>query len=62
MSINKKFEDIVDFCLIDVDELGDDIILEEDVFKPRGKMYIDQATSFSISIWLYGYKFSVSIF
>ena len=42
MSINKKIEDIVDFCLVDVDELGDDIILEEDVFKPRGKMYIDQ--------------------
>ncbi len=42
MSINKKFEDIVDFCLVDVDELGDDIILEEDVFKPKGNMYIDQ--------------------
>jgi hypothetical protein len=42
MSINKKFEDIVDFCLVDVDELGDDIILEEDVFKPRGKSFTDQ--------------------
>jgi len=42
MSINKKFEDIVDFCLVDVDELCDDIILEEDVFKPGGRMFIDQ--------------------
>ena len=42
MSINKKFEDIVDFCLVDVDELGDDIFIEEDVFKTRRKMYNDQ--------------------
>ena len=36
MSINKKFDEIVDFALCDVDELGDDIILKEDIFKPRG--------------------------
>ena len=42
MSIHKKFEDIVDFCLEDVDQLGDSIILEEDVFKPKGPVYIDQ--------------------
>jgi hypothetical protein len=39
MSINKKFEDIVDFCLVDVDALGDDIILEE---KIQDKVYTDQ--------------------
>jgi hypothetical protein len=39
MSINNKFENIVDFCLVDVDELGDDIILEE---KIQGKAYTDQ--------------------
>jgi len=39
MSINNKFEDIVDFCLVDVDELGDDIILEERI---QGKTYTDQ--------------------
>jgi len=42
MSINKKFEEIVDFALSDVDEICDNIILEEDVFKPKGKLYIDQ--------------------
>jgi len=40
--LNKRFEEIVDFCLTDVDELGDDIILEEDIFKPRGRMFVDQ--------------------
>ncbi len=39
MSINKKFEDIVDFCLVDVDALGDDIILEE---KIQDRAYTDQ--------------------
>ena len=37
MSINKKFEDKLNFCLIDVDELGDDIILEEDVLSQEAK-------------------------
>ena len=59
MSINKKFEDIVDFCLIDVDELGDDIILEEDVFKPRGKMYIDQLPTL---VFPFGYMVISSAF
>ena len=39
MSINKRFEDIVDFCLIDIDELGDDIILEERI---ESKKFTDQ--------------------
>jgi hypothetical protein len=39
MSINKKFEDIVDFCLVDVDELGDNIILQETI---DGKSFTDQ--------------------
>ena len=40
MSINKKFEEIVNFCLDDVDELGDDILMEEEVFQQR--MFQDQ--------------------
>ena len=39
MSINKKFEDIVDFCLVDVDELGENIILKENI---QSKTYTDQ--------------------
>ncbi len=39
MSIDNKFEEIVDFCLVDVDELGDDIILRENI---QGKAYTDQ--------------------
>ena len=39
MSIDNKFEEIVDFCLFDVDELGDDIILRENI---QGKEYTDQ--------------------
>lgn len=39
MSIDNKFEEIVDFCLVDVDELGDDIILKENI---QGKVYTDQ--------------------
>ncbi len=39
MSIDNKFEEIVDFCLVDVDELGDDIILRENI---QGKEYTDQ--------------------
>jgi len=35
--LNKRFEEIVDFCLTDVDEICDGIILEEDIFKPRGR-------------------------
>ena len=40
MSINKQFADIVHNSLYDVDELGDDILLEEDVLQPR--MFNDQ--------------------
>ena len=39
MSIDNKFEEIVDFCLVDVDELGDDIIFED---KVQSKAYTDQ--------------------
>lgn len=35
MSINKKFADIVHNSLGDVDELGDDILIDEEVFQPR---------------------------
>ena len=40
MSVNKQFADIVHNSLYDVDELGDDILLEEEVFQPR--MFHDQ--------------------
>ena len=40
MSINKTFADIVHNSLGDVDELGDDILLEEQVMQPR--MFKDQ--------------------
>ena len=39
MSIDNKFEEIVDFCLSDVDELCDDIILKENI---QSKTYTDQ--------------------
>lgn len=39
MSIDNKFEEIVDFCLFDVDELGNDIILKENI---QSKEYTDQ--------------------
>tara|TARA_R110002074_G_scaffold118686_1_gene251411 strand:+ start:153 stop:362 length:210 start_codon:yes stop_codon:yes gene_type:complete len=39
MSIDNKFEEIVDFCLFDVDELGNDIILKENI---QSKAYTDQ--------------------
>ena len=35
MDINKEFVDIVFNSLEDVDELGDDILLESDLFEPR---------------------------
>jgi len=35
MSINKKFADIVHNSLGDVDELGDDILMDEEVFQQR---------------------------
>ena len=40
MSVNKLFADIVHNSLGDVDELGDDILMEEEVFQPR--MFQDQ--------------------
>ena len=35
MSINKKFADIVFNSLDDVDEIGDDIILESELYEPK---------------------------
>ena len=40
MSVNKQFADIVHNSLYDVDELGDDILLEEEILQPR--MFYDQ--------------------
>ena len=35
MSVNKDFADIVHNSLGDVDEMGDDILMEEQLFQPR---------------------------
>ena len=35
MSINKQFADIVFNSLDDVDEIGDDIIIESELFEPK---------------------------
>jgi hypothetical protein len=40
MNINKDFADIVHNSLYDVDELGDDILLDEEILQPR--MFTDQ--------------------
>ena len=40
MSINKQFADIVFNSLEDVDEVGDDILLEEGLSEPR--IFTDQ--------------------
>ncbi len=40
MSINKQFADIVFNSLEDIDELGDNILLEEELSEPR--IYTDQ--------------------
>jgi len=56
MSINKKFEDIVDFCLVDVDKLGDDIIFED---KVQGKAYTDQMPPM---VFPFGYMIMSSTF
>jgi len=40
MSVNKEFADIVHNSLGDVDEMGDDILMEEHTFSPR--MYRDE--------------------
>jgi|TARA_R100001463_G_scaffold31585_1_gene71258 hypothetical protein len=40
MKFNKEFADIVHNSLGEVDELGDDILLEEEVLQPR--MFRDQ--------------------
>jgi len=35
MSVNNEFAEIVHNSLYDVDELGDDILMDEEVFQPR---------------------------
>tara|TARA_X000001382_G_scaffold128937_1_gene119769 strand:- start:2183 stop:2386 length:204 start_codon:yes stop_codon:yes gene_type:complete len=40
MNINSEFSDIVHNSLVEVDELGDDILLEETLLSP--KIYQDQ--------------------
>ena len=40
MNINSDFAEIVHNSLYDVDELGDDILLEEEILQPR--MFYDQ--------------------
>ena len=40
MSVNKDFADIVHNSLGDVDEMGDDILMQEQTFSPR--MYRDE--------------------
>ena len=35
MSVNRDFADIVHNSLGDVDEMGDDILMEEQLFQPR---------------------------
>ena len=40
MKFNKEFADIVHNSLFEVDEIGDDILLEEEVLQPR--MFTDQ--------------------
>ena len=40
MNINSEFADIVHNSLVEVDELGDDILLEETLLSP--KIYQDQ--------------------
>lgn len=40
MKFNKEFADIVHNSLFEVDELGDNILLEEEVLQPR--MFTDQ--------------------
>ena len=42
MSINKKFEEIVNFCLDDVDEVGDDIIFEQSISERGTRIFRDQ--------------------
>ena len=56
MSINNKFEEIVDFCLSDVDELCDDIIFED---KVQSKAYTDQMPP---TVFPFGYMIISSTF
>ncbi len=42
MSINNKFEEIVSFCLDDVDEKGDHIIYQQTADNTGTKIFTDQ--------------------
>jgi hypothetical protein len=42
MSINNKFEEIVNFCLDDVDEKGDHIIYQQTADNTGTKIFTDQ--------------------
>ena len=57
MNINSDFAEIVHNSLYDVDELGDDILLEEDVLQPR--MFHDQMPPLSFP---FGYMIISSTF
>jgi hypothetical protein len=59
MSINKKFADIVDFCLGDVDEKGDAIIFQ-DLENTRGtRVFTDQ---YPPMVFPFGYMIISSTF
>ena len=57
MNINSDFAEIVHNSLYDVDELGDDILLDEDVLQPR--MFYDQMPPLSFP---FGYMIISSTF
>jgi hypothetical protein len=57
MNINSDFAEIVHNSLYDVDELGDDILLDEDVLQPR--MFHDQMPPLSFP---FGYMIISSTF
>ncbi len=57
MSVNRDFADIVHNSLGDVDEVGDDILMEEHTFSPR--MYRDDMPPL---VFLFGYMIISSTF
>ena len=57
MNINSDFAEIVHNSLYDVDELGDDILLDEEVLQPR--MFHDQMPPLSFP---FGYMIISSTF
>ena len=57
MNINNEFADIVHNSLVEVDELGDDILLEETLLSP--KIYQDQMPPL---VFTFGYMIISSTF